>query len=125
MCVNDWRLGRFIKTSARTISVTAGTPVPLGSNPQRVGVLLCGDLTDMAGGATYSLEVNGVPVTYCNASIHAELLSLTGHGDLPTKSINVTTFSGGPFTCYVTEFFLPEEFLQKGTKEWQQVLMGP
>ena len=124
MCVGDWRLGRFIKTSARTISVTAGSPVSIGASRQRVGVFLMGNLVDMAGGAAYSLEINGVPITLVNASINTGLITIETHGDLPTKEVAVTTFSGGPFTCYVTEFWLPEEFLEKGTKEWQQVLMG-
>jgi hypothetical protein len=50
-------------------------------------------------------------------------LSVEHDGDLPMHRLELNTALGGPFTLGITEMFLPEEFLQKGTEQWQKELM--
>lgn len=112
MCVNDWRLGRLIRSSF-SASYPTGNPALIGIKPSqdRVGIMFSGD----DSGAPFFIYVwkGGVPVRLATISYVAGplLLTLATHGDLPTMGFSLEDSTLGGHPMYVTEFWLPESAL--------------
>lgn len=118
MCLNDWRLGRFIKTHHHTQSFIAGggATTIVTASQQRVGLLIsCPGIqgTLNVGIVKSSGGINGV---WCLTGFEeSKLFTVTEFGDLLTHAwsgidLDVDTDAN------ITEFFLPQEWLNLDPK---------
>lgn len=123
MCVSDWRLGRFIKPAFQSQTVINPATFTLQANRQRVGVMVAGDAVQLGGGNSIALKIDGVQVASITQQTPTVLITLANHGDLPTRKIVFDAGLGATLGVGITEFTLPEEFLDDGTKQWQRELM--
>lgn len=108
MCVGDWRIGRFLR-STRTTLPTATFFKKLPNNPQRVG-LFC-----WVGAAADSIFItsliNGIQTNFGNASINSPFsITLKEHGHLVTDEFYFTNGVGNTST-QIVEVVATEEIL--------------
>lgn len=118
----DWRLGRLITSVSH--SMTGGAALALPSSKQRVALLFCINDNNASLGTDSLLATFGSNEgTICISEGQLPyLVSLTTHGNIPTKAWVFTQVANNePYT--VVEFFLPEEYLTEGVdtlrKEWK------
>jgi hypothetical protein len=112
MCVNDWRLGRLIRSRVTTFTSPATLDQLAARNADRVGITFSvfeagSDLTilvDEAGsGKSFVVLTPNYPW------IH---LTLQEHGDLPTKRFRMGA-NVPALNITVIEYFLPERVLSE------------
>jgi len=118
MCINDWRLGRYMRTNLTGLSVTNGANSVILSNRQRVGILVSILNPDSLAGGHVRVMSGAVGVGVINTFNMVNLYTLTSHGDLPTRQFELIASVAGPVSVGITEFTLPEEYLEAGYKEW-------
>lgn len=120
MCLMDWKLGRLIATQENP--KTAGTTLTLKANNQRVGLLMSITETNVLvtpdslqgsyRGATGKL--------YLPAGSDPYMVSMTNHGRMSTYDwVFSTLASQEQFS--VTEFLLPEEYLDIPIEELRKM----
>ena len=119
MCLQDWRLGRFIRSYGRTISFGSALPAVIPANPQRVAFYVT--TTDPTTGASMdgTVSFGGVTVYQFGGFTASGVASLLTHGDIVTKRLDVTSLTAGPANISITEWTLPEEYLAAGMEEWK------
>lgn len=110
MCLNDWKLGRQIKSVGSTVTLAALAASTIPPNQQRVGIRVALDFTALAALDALAVSVNGVNVGFVTVNTPFVQLTLANDGDLPTKAVTVTD-NGPGSTAQITEFFLPETVL--------------
>lgn len=115
MCLQDWRIGRLIRTVPRSVSLAAAATLTLGRNPQRVGFFIEMNATSRAGGGNADLTIDGAPLNPFTAFQPARLFTVSDYGDLPTREI-ILTNNVGTTTFGVIEWFLPEQILQQSVE---------
>lgn len=124
MCVSDWRAGRFIRSVVTGSTITDASPFIIAPSRQRVGLRVSAFAEAFLIGNVVNVVSGGVAVGYIGVGAAGFYISLAADGDLPTKGFSIQVQTSGIATIGVTEYFLPEEFLDAGTKEWQRLLMG-
>lgn len=124
MCINDWRAGRFIKSVARIVELTQDTPFQIASNRQRVGIRFAGAAGDVGAGGVFDVLCDGAVIFPSAVIPWAYSLTIANDGDLPMRAFTLLSPTATGVTVGVVELLLPEEFLNKGTEEWQRVLLG-
>lgn len=110
MCLMDWRLGRFIRTVVTPWAFLGSVNLTRPSSPQRVGIMISGDSSGLSNSPFTDIKVDNVICCCINLQVGSRLFTLTTHGDLPTRSFQLSgggTASEGSWT----EFFLPENEL--------------
>lgn len=118
MCLQDWRLGKWIRTASRGLLISAGNPATLPANPNRVGLRF-----GLGGTAPFALTncfgfVNGVATGALSAFNPWIEVFITTHGDMPTREWTFSTSDVGASNVLIHEWFLPTEILQSGLEEW-------
>lgn len=119
MCVQDWRLGRMVRTQRVAFDIEGPATYTLPQDNQRVGweVNFNIDSTTAAQWSTISWDSGGSllipvykPFFRCD---------LTTHGDLPTKAV---TFAGlvGVLSGYLFVWTMPEEYLSAALEEFRR-----
>jgi len=119
MCINDWRLGRLIRSSAQAFSTVTGAGITLKPNKQRVGILFSTTEEPVSGLAGWVLTFdNGAILAglYPSAFVNINILT---HGDLPTHGVTVRKSESEIIGAF-TEFFLPETVLTAGLEEFMR-----
>lgn len=117
MCINDWRLGRLIRSQAREYSLGVGGTLAIQADQNRVGISFM-----MAMGATASsvtISVGGVSLVSLAQFEQLEAhFTLATHGDLPTRDFIVARRSGTALGS-VVEYFAPADYLAAGLREFE------
>jgi hypothetical protein len=122
MCINDWRIGRFIRTVITTKILAVGTSFTFNANRQRVGFTVGADLNIVVTAAEIGLlSIDGNQFCEFDESTGPLHFSILTHGDLPTKKFTVRAVGTG-VTFGIIEYFLSEEILQAGYDEFRRSL---
>lgn len=119
MCVQDWRIGRLIRTQITAHTLVVGTPFLIPANKQRVGLSLASGTP--SGAPTVLIQVLHDGILYgmlWNSYIHHHI-TVSTHGDLPMKSAELRALVANA-AIGVIEYFLPEEFLSAGLEEFKR-----
>jgi hypothetical protein len=94
------------------------------ANRQRVGIWISANFVDTIATPTWEIQIDGVTIAVSVNVPSVFKATLVHDGDMPTKQFSLVNPSANPMTPQITEFFLPEEFLDKGTEQWKRELMG-
>ena len=119
MCINDWRLGRYMRTSFRVLSSIDVAPLVVPSSRQRCGILFNIQTIAELGGAAMTIQVDGVTLLHQTLFQESRILTLDKDGDIPTREFTCIVNSAVAINIGVTEFFLPEEYLEAGYNQWK------
>lgn len=125
MCMNDWRIGRLIRSVPRLAEVGPAASVTIPSNQNRVALHI-GIVTEIEivtdslapSNPTCIITLDGIKIFRMDVFTRNYYLTLVSHGDLPTKSFVVGPASGF-MDISIIESFLPESVLQEGLKSLQ------
>lgn len=119
MCIQDWRLGRLVRTQRIAWDLDSPASYALSNDPNRVGwhCLFNIDSATTATWMTISWDAGGSLLRSLN---NPEFMcSLTTHGDLPTKAVTfaglTTTLSG-----YLFIWTMPEEYIAAALEEFRR-----
>lgn len=119
MCIQDWRLGRLVRTQRIAFDIDSPATYSLPADPTRVGweVHFNIDSTTPAQWSTISWDSGGSMLQSIYDSHHK--VSLTTHGDLPTKAV---TFAGltGVLSGYLFVWTMPEEYIAAALEEFRR-----
>lgn len=119
MCLNDWRIGRLIRSQNTQANTAAGTGLTFLPNKNRIGVTF--SLT--TGGISVA---NSMVVTFDGAApfliTHGEPnlhMTLCTHGDFVTRGFVVS--AGAVLTTLtIVEYFMPEKYLAAALEEFMR-----
>ena len=112
MCVNDWRLGRLIR-SQFTLLTTPGTPSKLvNASQQRVGIRIAPTFADNTTIMILYARKGSTNIPLKSMSLFdpAFEATLAGDGDLPTYEFRFDD-GGSNVDVGIVESFLPESAL--------------
>lgn len=117
MCMSDWRLGRLIRTvgSFQTVA-NAGTMV-IGTNRDRVGIIISIDVSSTASVTRVSIDVDGLRAMSLSTTNPQVIYTLASHGDLPTRQFTMTA-QGTGFNIGVLELIAPEKMIDAAIEEF-------
>lgn len=121
MCIGDWRLGRLIRSEAKTFTPGIGGIVTLGRNMQRVGLLVSSQSVLNITTQNIQIAVDGIIVGLLTLGEHQRLYTFLEHGDLSTRSWTITTPVAANVVSTV-EFFLPEKYIAAALEEFERSL---
>lgn len=114
----DWRVGRLVRSVITTANVL-GDDIDLRANQQRVALIVSCQAVDLVvNNDTIRIDVDTKTIISQFASFGPIYLSITSHGDLVTRAINVGTILGS-IALSVTELLMPEDYLAAGLKEFE------
>ena len=115
----DWRLGRLIRAVPHPGNSGSST-ISLGRNPQRVGVLISGTTLGALDLSNYVyVQIGNLIALKIQQDQWPYLISLPTHGELSTLALGITD-AGDAEPVFVTEFFLPEEYLTQALEEFKR-----
>lgn len=118
MCLQDWRLGRFIRSVPHPLS-GVGVSILLTANPQRVGLLATIAQGPAVGTDSLAIIVDSKTIFSVDANADSHFFAtIATHGDLPMKAISILA-NMGALNVSVTEFFLPEEYLAAAMEQFK------
>lgn len=124
MCMQDWRVGRLIRTSPHPESGNV-VNLTVAPNRNRVGIYISAPgLNDPVLGfipADIQILLGGVVAAYAIGGI---MVSLATHGDLCQRGFSVIDNSNGASISAV-EFFMPEEYLAAGLESFRSNYKWP
>lgn len=111
MCIQDWRLGRLMRTVTYRQTITAPAVVSIPRNPQRVYIAF--STRDQAISIILGTEVDGTMVDFLTLaqSQSSFYVSSRDHGDWPQQAFQISLALGGPEVIRWMEGYLPEEYL--------------
>jgi hypothetical protein len=112
MCIQDWQLGRFIRSSFSVTGDAGTTAQIVKASRQRVAILFVADPAFIGTPGLFYIKVNGAMVGSMGIFPVPIYFAMNTHGDLPTKEFTLTA-QGTPAIMSITEFFLPEDVLDK------------
>jgi len=124
MCMNDWRIGRLIRTVSSPADFNGGGSVAIQANNQRVALSI--SLADAAvidttalSGANPSVKIarGGVFITSINAFASTYRVDLLRDGDASTLPHIVTNVDYGQ-SFSITEWLLPEQVLTSAIQQF-------
>lgn len=119
MCIDDWRLGRLIRSKITPLSFAGGGAFTFPPNMQRVGVRVSISQSLTALNTGISITIDGQLVTYVFSSGQSMLFTLASDGDLPTKQIILTNIAAvTAVTGSIIEYTMPEEYIQAGLDQF-------
>lgn len=124
MCISDWRAGRFMRSVCKSHSIVSGTPFIVPPSRQRVGIIFSCDATAVTNSSAFEITMDGGVLCVLGPFLFVQRFSLANDGEIPTKQFSIDLPLGGTFVLGVTETFLTEEFLNLGTEQWKQILLG-
>lgn len=117
MCIQDWRLGRLIRSEARAVVLGLGATEDFPANKQRVGVTVGIPFANNSSIVFGQLSVDGILLVHFRNSNNLFEMTLATHGDLPMRPFTLTG-NGTAVTFGLVQYFLPEEFLAAGLEEF-------
>lgn len=120
MCVNDWRLGRLIRSNRIGGGTGATTIVLVPQSSVRIGLLITTfDELNLFNSPVSITDTNtGAQLIAVNAQNNQINMSIMTHGDLVQKALTITMASSGVAIVNVVEFILPEEVLAAGIERF-------
>lgn len=119
MCIEDWRLGRLIRSQISAAALTVGQTLSIAPSMQRVGVILSTTAIGIAAGTSETITIDGKIWGLLYTGGNPLIFLLKDHGDLVTKSF-VITCGANAANVAITELFLPESVLKERPEELQQ-----
>ena len=118
MCVGDWRLGRFITHQVTQVASSAAAITNLGSNPQRVGLMVSMQVASYNTGNVVQIQQNSITIWELNGSNPNAFFTLDSHGVMLNHAWAIRQPVGGN-PIGVTEFFLTEDILASAAAQFQ------
>jgi hypothetical protein len=122
MCIGDWRLGRLIPLKITTRDLTAGGPLAIAADTNRVGIIFSTGFTTGTGTNLADIAINGSLMFSLALNTRILELNLAQHGRVPMQAFTVTVGATANATVCVIEQFMPEEFLAAGLDEFKRSL---
>lgn len=122
MCLMDWKLGRLIRCyPSPNVGDEGGI---MQANTQRVGILVSIRQGDTTTGleSVQILDIDSKTLAVVSYNQSPYLITLTTHGDLPTRQLTFATVAGVG-SVFVTEFVMPEDYLNIPLEELERQYM--
>lgn len=110
MCVNDWRLGRLVRSTGKNIAIAPASAIVVLPNKQRVGLCFAFNNDPLAAGSTFSVTFDNGVIIGSQGFFPYLMISLLEFGDLSTHGATVAGFSVAG-VVNVSEYIMPEEYL--------------
>jgi hypothetical protein len=119
MCIEDWRLGRQIRSQLTSKALTVGQTLSVPISMQRVAITLASDPSSAVFNEQCSVTIGGL--FFCVLQVSQSLIHMTllEHGDLVTKQFTVTC-GANPRSIVIVEYFLPESVLSDPLESQQR-----
>jgi hypothetical protein len=115
MCIDDWRLGRLIRSKITAASIAGAGTLTINPNMQRVGIQLSSASPSVVIGSFITVTIDGNLICYLFSSIPTVTYNFAEDGDIPTKQFILTNGNAVTATnVSIIEWFLPEEYIQAG-----------
>lgn len=111
MCISDWRIGRLIRSVAKTATLGANGTLTINGSRQRVGISIAVPVVDQATAVGVSLSQGGVILGVVCNSTPAFMATLQTHGESPTLTLVATELCGNITIVSVIEYFMDESML--------------
>lgn len=119
MCLQDWRIGRFITTKSTYFSTPSTGDVLASASRQRVGITFFG-YGLISSGAIVGVGYDGIldmfAPSYDGPIFH---FNLPTHGSLPCKEFLAGSNAFGA-DISITEYFLPESMLTEALEHFKR-----
>jgi len=121
MCINDWRIGRLIRSVFYPAEGHVGSTLTLPTNYQRVGLTLTAIETAVPTGGGILAQDGSTGNTIFMLSPEASIFhcTLATHGDLPMRRWFFTPVGGTTLAFSVIEYIAPEEYLASALEQFQ------
>lgn len=113
MCMADYRISRWVRTTGAHYDLTAGQSVTIPPNKQRVGIQFsCTDTPGNIWMAIDKLAALGDMMLYTQNSGPLKF-TFADDGDLPQRMFSISNVSMSNGNLYIIEHWLPESILER------------
>lgn len=125
MCMNDWRIGRLIRSKRTFITSSVVDGFTIGASMDRVGIMFTlgsmpSFITDSLAPSIGAIKIDADDSTVgqLNAVVPSVIYTLATHGELPTLRWS-TSDLGASVDVVVVEWFMPEQYLAVALKQFE------
>lgn len=111
MCISDWRIGRLIRSSTKTVLLGVAGTATIAANRQRVGIIIAVPFADPAAAVGVALRQGGVIIGSATTSVPQFMATLQTHGETPTLELSIQELTNNAVVVNITEYFMDESML--------------
>jgi hypothetical protein len=119
MCLNDWRLGRLIRTKRTAVILNAAASQSFSADRTRVGIAFGLGTPNTSTTVHATINCDTLPIAFLN--LHSPFLQwdLATNGELPTLAWSIAAVVSA-FNGTVVEYFAPEAVLAAAIQEFSR-----